>query len=156
MFTGITHQQEAISCPSAQQGTSQPEYLLSRSAFKGNILANKSAISNGKLARMECAEGEVIVRFRLWYARSPNAACACTTAVPLPRASWVHARLICNSAIEACCALRDWTIQDGDQLLMSGSLPQLGNWQQDQPLLLSEVQTPCWEAEVPKLREFII
>ena len=43
---------------------------------------------------------------------------------------------------------RDWGIQDGDQFVVSGSLPQLGNWQQDQPLLLSEVQAPFWEAEV--------
>jgi hypothetical protein len=43
---------------------------------------------------------------------------------------------------------RDWTLQDGDQLLVSGNLPQLGSWQQDQPLLMSEVQTPFWEAEV--------
>ena len=39
-------------------------------------------------------------------------------------------------------------MQDGDRLLVSGSLPQLGNWQQNQPLMLSEVQTPHWEAEV--------
>ena len=45
-------------------------------------------------------------------------------------------------------ACRDWTMQDGDRLLVSGSLPQLGNWQQNQPLMLSEVQTPYWEAEV--------
>lgn len=43
---------------------------------------------------------------------------------------------------------RDWGIQDGDSFVVSGSLPQLGNWQQDQPLLLSETQQPFWEAEV--------
>jgi len=43
---------------------------------------------------------------------------------------------------------RDWGIQDGDTFVVSGSLPQLGNWQQNQPLLLSEVQTPFWETEV--------
>lgn len=43
---------------------------------------------------------------------------------------------------------RDWGIQDGDSFVVSGSLPQLGNWQQDQPLLLSESQMPFWETEV--------
>ncbi|KAK9824488.1 hypothetical protein WJX72_010729 [[Myrmecia] bisecta] len=42
----------------------------------------------------------------------------------------------------------DWGLQDGDEVVMTGSLPQLGNWQQSQPLRLTEVETPYWEAEV--------
>ena len=48
------------------QDPSQPASVLSRSAFRGNILANKSPVNHGKVARMECAEEEVVVRFRLW------------------------------------------------------------------------------------------
>lgn len=44
--------------------------------------------------------------------------------------------------------VRDWSIQDGDHFVVSGSLPQLGSWQMDQPLVLSETHTPIWEGEV--------
>ena len=60
----------------------------------------------------------------------------------------MHACTVWSCIIACGTACRDWTLQDGDQLFVSGNLPQLGNWQQDQPLLLSEVQTPFWEAEV--------
>ena len=43
---------------------------------------------------------------------------------------------------------RDWGMQDGDRLVITGSLPQLGNWQPRQPLAMVEVATPHWEAEV--------
>ncbi|CAL8472202.1 g11744 [Coccomyxa elongata] len=90
------------------QDTSHPSFLLSRSAFRGTILPTKTASSKLEQTRQQPAEGEVIIRFRLW----------------------------------------DWGIQDGDSFVVSGSLPQLGNWQQDQPLLLSESQMPFWETEV--------
>ena len=66
--------------------------------------------------------------------------------------SCMHQHASCGNARDVACTIatscRDWTLQDGDQLFVSGNLPQLGSWQQDQPLLLSEVQTPFWEAEV--------
>ena len=48
------------------QDTSQPAQLLSRSAFRSNILADKRPVQHGEVPRMGCAEGEVVVRFRLW------------------------------------------------------------------------------------------
>ncbi len=44
-------------------------------------------------------------------------------------------------------ARRDWGMQEGDRLVVTGSLPQLGNWQPRQPLAMAEVATPHWEAE---------
>ncbi len=64
------------------------------------------------------------------FSRQPGslAACASRTAGPAARR-------------------RDWGLQEGDRLVITGSLPQLGNWQPRQPLAMAEVATPHWEAE---------
>ena len=43
---------------------------------------------------------------------------------------------------------RDWALTDKDGIGITGSLPALGNWQIEQLLVLTEVHTPFWEAEV--------
>eukprot|EP00879_Flechtneria_rotunda_P016824 GHRR01017609.1.p1 GENE.GHRR01017609.1~~GHRR01017609.1.p1 ORF type:complete len:841 (+),score=284.87 GHRR01017609.1:629-3151(+) len=42
----------------------------------------------------------------------------------------------------------DWMLEDGQVVSVTGSIPQLGMWQQDQMLLLTETDTPCWEGEI--------
>lgn len=42
----------------------------------------------------------------------------------------------------------DHMMQDGDVMLVTGGIQQLGSWQQGQMLALTETTTPCWEGEV--------
>lgn len=42
----------------------------------------------------------------------------------------------------------DWMAQEGEVLCVTGSIPQLGNWQPDQMLVLQETTPPHWEGEV--------
>ena len=43
---------------------------------------------------------------------------------------------------------REWALTGKDSIGITGSLPALGNWQIKQLLVLNEVHTPFWEAEV--------
>ena len=146
-----------LELPLLLQDTSHPSFLLSRSAFRGTILPTKTASSKLELTRQQPAEGEVVIRFRLWYGPCASTQ-TCQDLIPLrdvesaillerqDRPWWS----CCSAQFPQCLSgpCRDWGIQDGDSFVVSGSLPQLGNWQQDQPLLLSEAQMPFWETEV--------
>jgi hypothetical protein len=48
------------------QDTAHPSYLLSRSAFRNAILAGKTTISDGKVARLQPSQDGIILRFRIW------------------------------------------------------------------------------------------
>jgi 4-alpha-glucanotransferase len=42
----------------------------------------------------------------------------------------------------------DWEVQGGQEMCVSGGAPQLGNWQTQQVLQMTQVAEACWEAEV--------
>jgi Starch binding domain len=43
---------------------------------------------------------------------------------------------------------RDWGLREGEEICITGALPQLGSWQQGQALTMTEDDKPFWEAEV--------
>lgn len=43
---------------------------------------------------------------------------------------------------------RDWLCEDGESIHVTGGIPQLGNWQQEDSYPLTEVNSPVWEGEV--------
>ncbi|KXZ50081.1 hypothetical protein GPECTOR_18g59 [Gonium pectorale] len=45
-------------------------------------------------------------------------------------------------------AVADQQLEAGERLLVTGGIPQLGNWQPDQMMRLTETHTPVWEAEL--------
>lgn len=46
---------------------------------------------------------------------------------------------------------RDWLCEDGASIHVTGGIPQLGNWQQEDSYPLTEVNSPVWEGEVLQL-----
>ncbi|GMH36293.1 hypothetical protein BSKO_04161 [Bryopsis sp. KO-2023] len=44
--------------------------------------------------------------------------------------------------------VRDWLCEDGQSLHVIGGIPQLGNFQQDHALRLTEMDFPAWEGEI--------
>ena len=43
---------------------------------------------------------------------------------------------------------RGWRLKPGDGLVVTGNCPELGSWQADSPLRMTETCTPVWQAEV--------
>lgn len=39
-------------------------------------------------------------------------------------------------------------MQDGDEIVVLGSIPSLGNWQSEGAAVLTETNTPHWEKQV--------
>lgn len=47
-----------------------------------------------------------------------------------------------------CIFCRDWLCEDGQTLHITGGIPQIGNWQQEESYALTETDLPVWEGEV--------
>lgn len=43
---------------------------------------------------------------------------------------------------------RDYALQEGEDIVVLGTLPALGNWQQEYALRLTRLKAPYWQAEV--------
>lgn len=43
---------------------------------------------------------------------------------------------------------REYALPGGEEMVVLGTLPALGNWQQHQTLRLTRLEPPYWQAEV--------
>lgn len=61
--------------------------------------------------------------------------------------SMLHLQPVLNEAIIRF-QVWDWELQDGQEMCVSGGAPQLGNWQMQHVLQMTQTGPACWEAEV--------
>lgn len=66
-----------VSC--ALQDSSNASNLLSRSAFRNAILAERSMVLDARIERLQPAQDKIIIRFQLWYAAPPVSSVALFT-----------------------------------------------------------------------------
>ena len=50
--------------------------------------------------------------------------------------------------VPCACSRSDWQLQEGQLICVTGGAPQLGNWQLQQVLTMTQTASPWWEAEV--------
>ncbi|GLC39071.1 4-alpha-glucanotransferase dpe2 [Pleodorina starrii] len=103
--------------------------------------------------------GELVEVVDTWIDKSHPAALMASAAFtkvlflhkPLIRSGGLSPSDLCRPAPgETVVRLQvaDFQLEDAEALLVTGGIPQLGNWQPDQMTRLTETHTPFWEAEL--------
>ncbi|GFR48695.1 hypothetical protein Agub_g10651, partial [Astrephomene gubernaculifera] len=103
--------------------------------------------------------GELVEVSDTWIERSHPAALMASAA--FTKVLFLHKPLVCSGGLppQQLCRpaagetvvrleVGDFQLESGEVLLVTGGIPQLGNWQTDQMMRLTETHTPFWEAEL--------